>query len=286
MKIIKNNIELKNEYFIFPGGEINVKIDSSNLKYLYEKAEYQTIIAKIQSSLEVMQLVMLVDALRRFDSTPIRLFLPYVPYGRQDRVCNNGEAFSLKAFAGVINSLNFSKVIVCDPHSEVIGAVFDNVTVISQKQIINKFQAFIEKVIVSSSVFISPDAGSNKKTSEIAKYFNHNSFVRADKLRDLSTGEIKETIVYATETIKGADVFIVDDICDGGRTFIELAKVLKRKDVNTVNLYVTHGIFSKGTKVLFENGIDAIYTTNSFFEIVPSNVDSQKVNILNIDNIF
>jgi ribose-phosphate pyrophosphokinase len=111
-------------------------------------------------------------------------------------------------------------------------------------------------------VLVSPDAGANKKTFEVAKYFSTN-FIRADKLRDLTTGQIKETIVYADD-LTGKTAVILDDICDGGRTFIELAKVLKAKGAAKVILFVTHGIFSAGLDPLFAGGIDAIWTTDSF----------------------
>jgi ribose-phosphate pyrophosphokinase len=70
--------------------------------------------------------------------------------------------------------------------------------------------------------------------------------------------------VYGTEEqLKDKHVIIVDDICDGGRTFIELAKVLKSNKVKNITLFVTHGIFSKGVDALFENGIDNIITTDT-----------------------
>lgn len=61
-------------------------------------------------------------------------------------------------------------------------------------------------------------------------------------------------------------VMILDDICDGGRTFIEAVKHLREAGAKRVELYVTHGIFSKGVENLLDNGIDHIYTTNSLGE--------------------
>ena len=69
--------------------------------------------------------------------------------------------------------------------------------------------------------------------------------IRADKKRDPSNGEITGTVVYS-EHLGSQDVLIVDDICDGGRTFIELAKELRHLTTGRIYLYVTHGIFSKG----------------------------------------
>jgi ribose-phosphate pyrophosphokinase len=269
--------------FIFPGGEVGVKLDiKDSVAYIaktgfFAPCIYQTIVARIQNSAHVMELVMVVDALRKLDDTPIRLVLTYVPYGRQDRVCDLGESFSLKAFAGIINSLNFDKVIVIDPHSDVTGAVFNNVEIISQFKVINAWPNFIKKAL--GCVLVSPDAGANKKTFELAKFFNHSKFIRADKLRDMATGNIKETIVYETD-LSGCETMICDDLCDGGRTFIELAKVLKDKGAKSVDLYVTHGIFSKGSQPLLDAGIDQIWTTNSFREDIK---EENNIHVLDVE---
>lgn len=260
LEIFKNDgIEFKQ--FIFSGGEVGFKLDENNHRFKHFNKNV-AIVARIQKSEDFFALAMATDALRRFQDNPIELFLPYTPYARQDRTCVGGESFSLKVFADLLNSLNFEKVTVFDPHSHVIEACINKVKVVSQYQIISKWEGF-KRRIFQGTIFVSPDAGANKKTSEIAGYFQHKEFIRADKLRDLSNGNIKETVVYC-DNLKGEDVVILDDICDGGRTFIELAKVLKKKNSGKVILYVTHGIFSQGLDVLYKNGIDEIWTTNSF----------------------
>lgn len=273
--------------FLFPGGESGVKLDTQNLRYMGTDVPFQTITARITSAVEVMELVMVVDALRRLDSTPIRLFMPYVPYGRQDRVCVPGEAFSIKAFAALVDSLGFALITMVDPHSEVTPAVFHRtpIRVITQFDVINRYQAFTERVL-KGVTFVSPDAGANKKTSELAKYYGHSEFIRADKRRNLATGEIVETVVY-TDNLNGLhDVAINDDLIDGGRTFIELAKALKTKGARKVILYATHGIFSKGLKPLFNGGIDEIFTTNSFYSIWPGGIGIERATVLDLDETF
>ncbi len=86
--------------------------------------------------------------------------------------------------------------------------------------------------------------------------------IYCDKIRNQDTGEITGLSLQTMGVdIAGKSVLIVDDICDGGRTFIEVAKLLK--DASRVDLAVTHGIFSKGFGCLYEAGIDRIFTTNS-----------------------
>jgi len=276
IEIKKGGLTLKYTHFIFPGGEIGVKLDVNNLAVKYDPSPY-TIIAHLQNSQDVLSIAMIKDALERWDDKAVcNLFMPYIPYARQDRVCVPGEAFSLKVFANYINSLNFNKVIVADPHSDVSAAVFNKLEIISQFNIIDQWRELNNRI--RKTILISPDSGSNKKTSTIASYFDHKEFIRADKLRNLATGEIKETIIYCDE-LNGADVTILDDCCDGGFTFIQLAKVLKAKGAGKVILYVTHGIFSKGLDALFDSGIDEIWTTNSFRTV-------EGVNTVKLEELF
>ena len=83
--------------------------------------------------------------------------------------------------------------------------------------------------------------------------------------RDVKTGKLKEFIVYAND-IDNQDCLIVDDICDGGGTFIGLAEELKKKGAGKLYLAVTHGIFSKGFDGL-DQYFEQIFTTNSIKEM-------------------
>jgi len=117
---------------------------------------------------------------------------------------------------------------------------------------------------------VSPDAGALKKIFDIAAKFKIN-FIQASKHRDLKTGNITSTEIPDLQQEGDQKYVIVDDLCDGGRTFIELAKVIREKRKNTtgvtkIYLVVTHGVFSAGLKP-FKGIIDKIYTTNSYREI-------------------
>ncbi len=270
IKIFLDNIELPYQRFTFPAGEVGVKITNFYRRKNYNVPKLQTpykFWAKIRSSDDLMALALLKNAIHEevgWDQS-CHLYLTYLPYGRQDRVCNTGESFSLKVLANFINSLSFDKVFLFDPHSDVAAPLFNRATVFSQLEIIHKFSEFSARCLGPGKYLIAPDAGANKKTAAIAKYFSHSEFVRADKLRDLSNGNILETIVYKDD-FKGADVICCDDLCDGGRTFTELARVCKSKGCGKFVLYVTHGVFSKGLVPLLEGGVDEIYCTDSFRE--------------------
>ena len=238
----------------FPGGELNVKLPASGIGL-----NVVTLKGSITSSDSLIELALLVDAIRRVSFNPtISLILPYMPYARQDRVCNTGEALSIKVAADIINSLYLDEVITYDNHSDVATALLDNCTDVP----IHKIQSLVDAIKESKYDYIvSPDAGAVKKIQKLAQVVNL-PIIKADKVREVSTGEILATEIH-TKDIENARVLIVDDICDGGRTFIELARVLRSSNVATVDLYVTHGIFSKGVQVLLDEGIENVITTTS-----------------------
>jgi len=188
-------------------------------------------------------------------------------------VCAGGEALSIKVAANIINSMKFDKVRVYDCHSDVGVALIDNCFNVDQDEI---FHDVFMHYVGTNSVLVSPDAGANKKTQKLSNFYRL-PFIRADKSRDVNTGEINGTVVYGD--CAGKTAIICDDICDGGRTFIELSKALYKSGATKVVLVVTHGIFSKGLNPLYYSGIQKIYTTNSICKEQPS-VELEIISVL------
>lgn len=244
--------------FTFSGGEEQV-----TLPQYYETIDgSNNVIAWLQSSTDVMDLILLDEILSRKNQN-YNLVIPYFPYARQDRVMETNQAFSLKAFAKIINKLSYETIIILDPHSDVTPALLRSVKVIPQHDCFMYSTGL--SALSRGGVLVSPDAGSYKKACNIAKLYKSPVIV-AMKERDISTGGITGTkILDPDNLVKDNTVTIVDDICDGGRTFIELAKVLKAAGAKEIILYVTHGIFSQGLKPFF-GLIDKIYTTTSFIK--------------------
>ena len=240
----------------FPGGEVGVKLAP------LEK-ESTKIYARLRNSDDVMKLVMVNDiADQLYGKVKCygkQLVMPYVPYGRQDRVCSEGESFSLRAFASLINGMGFDKVTVYDMHSLVTKQLIDNCVNISNV-------AFVlwamDKLRLEKPVLIAPDQGAIPRMTELLKYISA-PLLNAEKQRDMDTGKI---IKYSFEpSVEGEDCIVVDDICDGGATFISLAKLLREKGARSIHLLVSHGIFSKGLDVLYRAGIDSVWTTDSYY---------------------
>lgn len=230
------------ESFVFPGGEVQVRLEIPT-----DDLESVTLAADLRSSDDVMALMLLTDALRRqIGTTPIALHLPYVPYGRQDRVCNPGEALAAKVFCTLINSLGFASVTILDPHSDVVTALLDRVHVIDASVPLARV---VERDEFRGGVtLLAPDAGGRKRVSALAEKLGLRDVAYAEKVRAPATGAI--TSVSVPGTLPPQPVLVVDDICDGGRTFTALAAALRGKTDQPLYLYVSHGIFSKGVEVL------------------------------------
>lgn len=257
-----NNLLVPVDHFTFKGGEEQIKIDLTQAPKGI--ISFVDITAKIKNSTDVLALAMLVDACSRLENLNVNasfvLNLPYIPYARQDRVMQHGEALSIKVFANIVNSLNFDKVVVDDPHSDVSAALINNVRIRGQEVLVAEFHAVLAGKDVT---IVAPDAGARKKAQKVAERLRM-PIVEAGKVRDVKTNEITGTAVFGE--VEGRECVIVDDICDGGRTFIALAQALKEKGAKRVILYVTHGIFSYGKQVILDGGVDEIYAYHDWTE--------------------
>lgn len=239
MIIYVNGVEIFG--FKFGGGECHVSVDMAI-------TEVTKITAYLRNSDDIMLLLLTVDAVKRINhKTKIDLFIPYFPYARQDRVCLPGEPLSVSVMAGIINSLNCNEVVIADPHSDVTPALINNCKIVTQSETLENSKVMNKLIVGEGLTLVSPDAGAEKKIVDIANRFDLFA-IFCTKNRNLETGEIVGVTVPELNGAK--DFIIIDDICDGGRTFIALAEALKEKGAGDLYLYVTHGIFSYGLDVL------------------------------------
>jgi len=227
------------------------------------------------------------QALKEVGVKNIELYIPYCIGARSDRKFMEGGINYVKTvIAPIINSQGYSKVTILDPHSDVLEACInnfekeDNIDLVSFALV----DYFLSKGFETWSAenfenvrFISPDAGALKKVFHVAEAVKYrNEVIIASKHRDLETGKIDYTNVPMSVNDADKDVFIIDDICDGGRTFIEIAKAVdevrklsssvKREHYGKNYLIVTHGIFSFGFDFLVQH-FDGIYCTNSVKDV-------------------
>ncbi|HFA49666.1 MAG TPA: ribose-phosphate pyrophosphokinase [Bacteroidetes bacterium] len=252
------------EAFIFNGGEPHIKLE---LDDTIDPQEEILITQRICSSDDLILLLLATDALRRSGYKKISVFIPYFPAARQDRVMVPGEPLSVKVYADIINAQQYERVIIFDPHSDVTAALLNNVKIITNEYFI---KMVVEEIGDENICLIAPDAGAVKKAHSLAMKLNIQTIITCEKTRNVSNGKLSDFKVHA-DNLNNKTCLIVDDICDGGRTFIGIANELKNKNAGPVFLAVSHGIFSGGLDK-FNGILDGVFTTDSFREIKNKNV--------------
>lgn len=263
----------KLEFKKFPGGELHITDAWTKDGTILQD---NTVLCRIKESDDLMKLCLFTNAFKNFvGRMPCRLVLPYIPYARQDRIANPGEALSIKVFANILNSLGYRQVFVLDPHSDVCTALIENVKVLPQWEIFSDS-------IMEGVDLISPDAGALKKIYKLQAAAKANGVdvpVRtATKHRDTQTGYISNTTLDGEAQNKTC--VVVDDICDGGGTFLALGNTI-RQQYDKCILMVTHGIFSKGLDEL-SKVYDRILCTNSFQELKPEG----KLRVISVEKLL
>ena len=212
------------------------------------RADECTVEWNFEQEAEFMQLAQLKTLLDQYTDT-VHLLMPYLPYGRQDKIVSNNSTFALKTFALLLNALNFTDVTTYDAHNDSRAHQINNLDNIAPRNWMHDTFA-----AVKADMYLFPDKGA------AVRYGAHANarYATATKDRDPLTGLISSVTIEGH--VKKNKVLIVDDICDGGMTFKLVAEAALKAGAKEVHLYVTHGIFSKGLKTLRDSGIERIFT--------------------------
>lgn len=246
----KSNIKF--EIITFPDGEPHFKFKEE----LNRKEEY-SIITRICNPTDLFILMQVGRILNRqgiiFDIT-----ISYLMSMRMDRVISFNEDFSLELVANLINSLNADRVSIYEPHS------FRALQLIKNSQAINITTSLAKSHIKYTDVICFPDKGAYDR---YYSSFSSNQCIILEKKRDLDTGrilslEIKEDSIYSKFEVKR--IVVIDDLCDGGGTFILSANKLREVFPEAkLIINVCHVVNPKGIKAIAEN-YDEVYTTNTY----------------------
>lgn len=199
------------------------------------------------------------------------LVLPYIPGGRQDRTDIPEVGFSLKVYASIIGTFPINRLITLDPHSTATGVYLaysnlnKSIHVLSHQ---DWFLPWIEKQTFAPRLhkFLFPDKGAEAKYSVVSAYSPARS---CKKIRDPKTGKLSGFEVPNLKDWEDNFIWIVDDICDGGGTFVAIAEQVRKQLHNKckLGLTVSHGIFSNQYKLTeLAKLFDYIVTTDSVFE--------------------
>lgn len=234
--------------FSFPDSQPHIEVQTHDIDFTSATVE-----TTIKSPVELFEVALVVDVLRNLGYRDLRLDCRYLMGARMDRAITPSEPFTLQVVSRQINSLGFSQVRLLDVHSEVAERLIRNSTNLLPQHAIDATLSACNPDYV-----VAPDAGARNRVESTVRgvpYFH------CTKHRNPRDGKLTEFAVNMNLVDPGAKILIVDDICDGGATFTGLSKKLREAGASRVDLFITHGIFSRGLPL---DGIDRVFTTDSY----------------------
>lgn len=241
----------------FPDGEVHLQLDELNRK------EEVGIVMRIRNAEDLFLLMQLSDILHRQEVSIKYLHIPYLMSMRCDRVFSFDRPFTLKIVTDVINGVGAKRVSIYEPHSN------RSVKLTYAEEIqISREMGFAYKGI---STMCFPDKGAQERYN----LFNGGNNLVCEKVRDVDTGELKEFKVVNPEVFNGGEITVLDDLCDGGGTFIGLAPKLRELNPLKLRLVVTHAVQLNGIRRVAEV-YDEVVITNTYEDwdsfVLPDNV--------------
>lgn len=240
------------DMFKYPAGEWQVRLTELGANTLPEDI---TLVSRITSADEFVKTSLAVDALNGAGHS-ITLYLPYLPYGRADRRFTAGDCHGLGWFMEAVGGLSWFRLLSLDVHKHTPDMrwlqdlspstyIRRAVTEFAQGRLIN---------------VLFPDDGAARRYTGLGDLGN-SIWSFAKKERDPKTGRLFGFTLPAD--LQPLPTLIIDDICDGGGTFVGLGDELDKVGITEKALYVTHGIFSQGTHRLTER-FNRVFCTDSF----------------------
>lgn len=254
MRIYTRAGDLSFKLFNFPDGQPHFELLTDPVEDSFHEATIET---AIRNPTELFQTLLVADTLRNVGYS-CALDIRYLMGARMDRAIDCHQPFTLQRVAQQINSGGFSKVRVLDAHSDATCRLIRNCTNVLP------FAAFGQARSCSPDIFVIPDKGAISRCEKLFGFSDYLQVMSCGKRRDPQTGALAGFEILSGENYvdRGRSIcMLVDDLCDGGGTFVGLAKELRKAGANKVFLYITHGIFSKGLPL---EGIDRVFTTNSY----------------------
>jgi ribose-phosphate pyrophosphokinase len=195
----------------------------------------------------LMELLILIDALLRASARRITAVIPYFGYARQDRKMGGRTPISAKLVANLITRAGADRVLTLDLHAGQIQGFFDIPTD-------NLYVAPVmsrdikERYALGNLVVVSPDVGGVVRARDLAKRIDAPLAI-VDKRRE-RPGESE--VMNIIGDVEGRDCLLFDDIVDSGGTLVNAAEALLRAGANRVSAYITHGVLSGGAVARIE----------------------------------
>lgn len=250
MKIYTSNGDLGFKTFNFPDGQPHFELLG------IDDAKEVTIETRLINCQDIIVVLLALDVLSRF-YLKVNLDIRYMLGARMDRPIDTMTPKTLEILSSIILSTpKWHRIRILDPHSNATVRTLWGEAVYPVS-IVNRVVRHLG--LPNKLVVIAPDKGATSRTMKLAPAGYE--IVQCLKHRDSATGKLSNFEVTTPEKVANKDCIIIDDICDGGRTFTGLSAKLREAGVEKVHLYVTHGIFSAGHRL---EGIDSVWTTDSY----------------------
>jgi ribose-phosphate pyrophosphokinase len=224
----------------------------------------------------LMELLVMIDALKRASARRITAVLPYYGYGRQDRKVMPRVPITAKLVADLITTAGCQRVLAVDLHAGQIQGFFDI-------PVDHLFAAppvivdYLAKKDLKDPVLVSPDAGGVERARAIAKRLNAGLAI-IDKRRD---GPNVAVFMYLIGDVKDKDVVVIDDMIDTAGTLIQAVEAVKREGARRVLACAVHGVLSgPAIKRIESSALEEVVITNS----VPLTPDkaNPKIHVLSV----
>ena len=209
----------------------------------------------------LMELVVMVDALRRASAGRITAVIPYFGYARQDRRVRSARVpITAKVVADFLSSVGVDRVLPCDLHAEQIQGFFyvpvDNV--FGSPVLIEDIQ---KQNALNNPMVVSPDIGGVVRARAIAKLLNDADMAIIDKRRPKAN---VSQVMHIIGDVSGRDCILVDDMIDTGGTLVKAAEALKERGATKVVAYATHAVLSgTAAKNLANPALDEVVVTDT-----------------------
>ena len=231
----------------------------------------------------VMEIMLIADALKRSSASRITAVVPYYGYARQDRRVRSARVpISAKVVADMFASVGIDRVLTIDLHSETIQGFFDMPAdnVYATKFMVDDIKDNNDR---NEVVVVSPDVGGVVRSRALAKLLDDTDLAIIDKRRAIAN---ESEVMNIIGEVEGKVCIVPDDIIDTAGTLCNAAKALKDKGAKAVKAYITHPVLSgPAIERLNKSEIDELIVTNS----IPLNKDAKKcskIRVISIANII
>ncbi|MBN2963475.1 ribose-phosphate pyrophosphokinase [Sulfurospirillum sp. T05] len=257
----------------FSDGEISIQISES----VRGKDVFIIQPTCAPANVNLMELLILTDALRRSSADSITAVIPYFGYARQDRKAAPRVPITAKLVANMIQTAGIDRVVTIDLHAGQIQGFFDIPVDNLYGNII--FNDYVKNKNLKNPIIASPDIGGVARARSFAKKLGVDMVI-VDKRREKAN---ESEVMNIIGDVEGKDVILVDDMIDTAGTIVKAAEVLKAKGATSVMACCTHPVLSGPAYERIEKGeLDELVVSDT----IPLSRECSKIKVLSVAHVF